>query len=76
MNLMICLNCGIKDEIIQFFLDEIEAEDVFALENTSVNILCKRKAKVDYCWFRHPSGKRILVSDRATPQPTDEYRLH
>lgn len=40
-----------------------------------MNILCKRFIPTDYCWFRDPSGSRILVSDQKTPDEDDIYRL-
>lgn len=39
---------------------------VYGLNGTAVNILCKAEIAVDYCWFMHPLGQRISVSDRLT----------
>ncbi|XP_031627128.1 uncharacterized protein LOC116343281 isoform X2 [Contarinia nasturtii] len=54
----------------------IDSSDVYGLENTEINILCKRYAPTDYCWFRDPSGQKILLSDLKAPQSTDKYRYY
>lgn len=54
--------------------DGITSEDVFGLHNTVVNILCKSNAAADYCWFRHPTGQKISVSDIKEHSEEDEYR--
>lgn len=57
-------------------LDDIEAdENIYGLEHTSVNILCKHKAITDYCWFRNPAGHKISLSDRKRPRSNDTYRF-
>lgn len=54
--------------------DDINADDVYAMENTAANILCTRKAVTDYCWFRDPSGRKISLSDRLPVPPTAAYK--
>lgn len=54
-------------------LGDIETSDVYGLQETNVNILCKRNVPTDYCWFQDPSGRRISVSDKKALQPTDLY---
>lgn len=53
--------------------DEIDADDVYAMEYTAANIMCKRNAVTDYCWFRDPSGRKISLSDRAHKR-TDTHK--
>lgn len=53
---------------------DIESDDVYGLQYTSVDILCKIKSSIDYCWFRDPSGNKIFLSDRAKSTDTDTYR--
>lgn len=39
---------------------------VYGLNGTVVNVLCKSPVAVDYCWFTHPHGDRISVSEPAS----------
>lgn len=43
---------------------------MYGLNGTAVNILCKAHIAVDYCWFTHPLGQRISVTDRLTATAT------
>lgn len=52
----------------------IDADDVYGLHNTQVNILCKSNLPADYCWFRHPNGRKISVSEVAAATDDDQYR--
>lgn len=56
------------------FADEIETEDVYGMSDTTVNLLCKNQLAADYCWFQHPNGRRISVSEHAMHMDTNEYR--
>lgn len=47
------------------FHPDVIGDDVYGLNGTSVNIMCKAFVSIDYCWFSHPMGQRISVSDRA-----------
>lgn len=47
---------------------------MYGLNNTDVNILCKAKLAVDYCWFTHPNGHKISVSDQMAATEQDLYR--
>lgn len=38
--------------------------------------MCKAKLAIDYCWFSHPSGRRISVSDKTIHKDSDEFRYH
>lgn len=49
---------------------------MYALENTATNILCKRKAVTDYCWFRDPSGRKISLSDRVRTTADQMYKYY
>lgn len=42
---------------------DVDAENVYGLKDTRVNILCKSNFPAEYCWFRHPNGRKIPVSD-------------
>lgn len=53
---------------------DIDADDVYGLQHTQVNILCKSNYPAEYCWFRHPSGRKIPVSDVAVAAADDQYR--
>lgn len=49
---------------------------MYGLNGTAVNILCKAPIAVDYCWFMHPLGQRISVTDRLTANAaTGEEKL-
>ncbi|XP_037026242.1 uncharacterized protein LOC119067401 [Bradysia coprophila] len=56
--------------------DELTAENVYALNGTIVKIICKAKHAIDYCWFTHPSGRRISVSDMSELIDSDEYQYY
>jgi len=56
--------------------DEITVNNVYGLNATTVKILCKAKHAIDYCWFTHPSGRRITVSDATELDFSDVYRYH
>lgn len=58
------------------YTDDIVADDVYGLNTTEVNVLCKTKLAIDYCWFSHPSGRKISVSDKAILKDTDEFRYY
>lgn len=58
------------------YLTELSAENVYALNGTIVKIICKAKHAIDYCWFTHPSGRRISISDMSELSDTDEYRYY
>lgn len=58
----------------QTLADSITTEDVFGLHNSKVNLLCKSKVAAEYCWFRHPNGNKISVSEMKVPLDDDEYR--
>lgn len=62
------------NEVPQTFSDELEGEDVFGIHGESVNLRCRNKLAADYCWFQHPSGKRISLSEDKEDSETDEYR--
>lgn len=49
---------------------DLKADNVYGLDGTPVNILCKSPIAVDYCWFTHPQGDRISVSDPADSPAT------
>lgn len=61
-------------EMPQKFEEEIESEDVYGIDGSSVKLVCKNKLSADYCWFQHPSGKRISVSEDKPPHEDDEFR--
>lgn len=44
------------------------------MNGTDVNILCKVKSAIDYCWFSHPDGLRISVSDKMEHKAIDKFR--
>lgn len=46
--------------------NDIHADDVYGLQDAQVNILCKSNFVIGYCWFRHPNGQKISVSDVTT----------
>lgn len=52
----------------------IDADDVYGLQGTQVNISCKSNFPAEYCWFRHPNGRKISVSEAAATADSDEYR--
>lgn len=52
----------------------IEADDIYGLQDTQVNILCKSNFPAEYCWFRHANGRKISVSDAADDSDDDQYR--
>lgn len=53
---------------------DITAEDVYGLNLSRVNILCRSNFAAEYCWFRHASGRKITISDLTMPNTDDEYR--
>lgn len=53
---------------------DIVADDVYGLHGTQVDILCKSSFPAEYCWFRHPNGHKIPVSDAADADDDDQYR--
>lgn len=61
-------------EVPQKFAEEIESNDVYGLTNSSVKLLCRNKLAADYCWFQHPSGRRISVSEDRAHEVDDEFR--
>lgn len=61
-------------DVPQDFTKELETEDVYGINGTSVNLLCKNKLAADYCWFQHPSGRRISVSEDIVKDESDEFR--
>lgn len=65
---------NVENANYNFQTDDIETNDVYGLENTPVNILCKRSIRTDYCWFRDPSGQKISLSDQNPLHSTDKYR--
>lgn len=54
--------------------DGITADDVYGLHGSVINVLCRSKAAADYCWFRHPTGRKISVSEMNEEMDEDEYR--
>ena len=59
---------------MSFEFVDIQADDAYGLEGSSVSMLCKAKLAIDYCWFSDPTGKRISISDRSPIQSSDKYR--
>lgn len=59
-----------------FNFTELTAENVYALNETIVKLICKAKHAIDYCWFTHPSGRRISVSDSSELNDSDEYQYY
>ncbi|XP_055298260.1 uncharacterized protein LOC129566399 [Sitodiplosis mosellana] len=56
---------------------DVESSDVYGLQDTQVNILCKRYIPTDYCWFRDPSGQIISMSDQKEPDDSNDiYRYY
>lgn len=41
-----------------------------------MKLICKAKHAIDYCWFTHPNGHRITVSDGTELSDTDMYQYH
>ncbi|KAJ6639661.1 hypothetical protein Bhyg_12408 [Pseudolycoriella hygida] len=56
--------------------DEITVDNVYALNATAVKILCKAKHALDYCWFTHPTGQRIAVSDMTALSDDDVFQYY
>lgn len=44
-------------------LDKLTVNNVAILENQNLNILCESNIGIDYCWFIHPSGEKLSVTD-------------
>lgn len=70
-------------KLINYNIDEnkinildIEADDVYGLHHSRVNILCKRQVAAEYCWFRHPTGRKISVSDMNSLNEADPYHYY
>lgn len=55
---------------------ELSADNVYALNGTITKLMCKSKHAIDYCWFTHPSGRRISVSDVLELDDSDVYQYH
>lgn len=55
---------------------EITADNVYGLNSTVLRLLCKAKHAIDYCWFTHPTGQRIPVSDMSELSDSDVYQYH
>lgn len=53
---------------------DIEVEDVYGLQGAEVNILCKSNFPAEYCWFRHPSGRKIPISVTPDANEGENYR--
>lgn len=51
---------------------DIAADDVYGLHGTQLNILCKSNFPAEYCWFRHPNGRKISVSEGVAATDHDD----
>lgn len=56
------------------FAESIEADDVYSMVSSPAQLLCKNKLAAEYCWFQHPNGRRITVSEHAMHAEMDEFR--
>jgi hypothetical protein len=49
---------------------------LFFVNNETAIVECRANNPFDYCWFQHPSGKLLSISDQKPFNDNDEFQYH